>query len=363
MRLYFPLASAFVFFLGAQVAEAQSFNVDIGTNTTFPTPSSSYGAGAGQPGTWVARSPLVASATLTDIAGMPTTALLTRVGGNITFEFNNAGTTGDDQNLMDDIQDIGGIGGAATTWTFSNLQAGMYALYTYAWAPDSAMSITSVQGGSIDPTQACGGAWPGAQALGVTYARHRYDVAAGGSVAISIATTLGFGSINGFQLVKTSGTPATGFCFGDGSATACPCGNAGAAGNGCANSMNANGAHLGGSGLARVTSDTFVLNGTGMPNSSALYFQGVTQQNGGAGAVFGDGLRCAGGAIIRLGTKINVTGASQFPAVGDPSISVRGMVPGAGGLRTYQVWYRNAAAFCNPETFNLTNGVQVTWIP
>jgi hypothetical protein len=27
----------------------------------------------------------------------------------------------------------------------------------------------------------------------------------------------------------------------------------------------------------------------------------------------------------------------------------------------YQLWYRNAAAFCTPSTFNLTNGLDVTW--
>src|SRR5205085_2144000 len=33
----------------------------------------------------------------------------------------------------------------------------------------------------------------------------------------------------------------------------------------------------------------------------------------------------------------------------------------AGNVRTYQCWYRNAAAFCTVETFNLSNGRQVTW--
>jgi hypothetical protein len=41
---------------------------------------------------------------------------------------------------------------------------------------------------------------------------------------------------------------------------------------------------------------------------------------------------------------------------------VRGAVP-AGATRTYQVWYRNAAAFCTSDTFNLTNGLVVTWAP
>jgi hypothetical protein len=26
------------------------------------------------------------------------------------------------------------------------------------------------------------------------------------------------------------------------------------------------------------------------------------------------------------------------------------------------VWYRNAAVFCTASTFNLSNGLQVTWI-
>jgi len=153
--------------------------------------------------------------------------------------------------------------------------------------------------------------------------------------------------------------PAT-FCFGDGSGSACPCGNNGAAGNGCAHSLSASGAHLAGSGSTSLASDTLVLAGSNMPNSSSLYFQGTTQLNGGLGSTFGDGLRCAGGTVIRLGTKMNVSGASQYPTAGDPSVSVKGLVT-APGSRTYQVWYRNAATFCTASTFNLTNGVSATW--
>jgi hypothetical protein len=109
-----------------------------------------------------------------------------------------------------------------------------------------------------------------------------------------------------------------------------------------------------------VSADTFVLQGSQMPNSSALYFQGTTQQAAGAGAVFGDGLRCAGGTIIRLGTKTNVTGSSQYPEGADVLISVKGGLS-AGNVRTYQVWYRNAAAFCTSATFNLSNGLEVQW--
>ena len=157
-----------------------------------------------------------------------------------------------------------------------------------------------------------------------------------------------------------TGTP---FCFGDGSGTACPCGNASAVGaqEGCLNSL-ATAGRLRGTGVASIAADTFVLQGTGMANSSALYFQGTTQANTGLGTAFGDGLRCAGGTVVRLGTKTNAAGVSSFPGTADGSVSVRGGVP-AGATRTYQVWYRNAAAFCAAETFNLTNGLSVVWTP
>jgi hypothetical protein len=109
-----------------------------------------------------------------------------------------------------------------------------------------------------------------------------------------------------------------------------------------------------------VAADSLVLAGSGMPSSSALYFQGTSAVAGGAGTAFGDGLRCAGGAVIRLGTKTNALGASQYPVAGDLPVSVRGAVT-PGDTRVYQVWYRNAAPFCTPDTFNLTNGLAVAW--
>jgi hypothetical protein len=153
---------------------------------------------------------------------------------------------------------------------------------------------------------------------------------------------------------------ATVFCSGDGSAAACPCGNTGAPAHGCAWSGNPAGALLDASGSASISVDSLVLHGSAMPDSSALYFQGTTAVNGGPGAVFGDGLRCAGGTIMRLATRTNSAGASSYPVAGDQPISVRGQITSA-GTRTYQVWYRNAAAFCTPSAFNLTNGLSVEW--
>ena len=153
-------------------------------------------------------------------------------------------------------------------------------------------------------------------------------------------------------------------CIGDGlAAAACPCGNNSLAGaiEGCANSQGA-GASLRASGAARMSADTFLLQGSQMPNSSALYFQGTALSGAGLGTAFGDGLRCAAGSVIRLATRTNALGASSYPQGADLPISQRGLVP-VGATRVYQVWYRNAAVFCTASTFNLTNAAQVTWAP
>jgi non-ribosomal peptide synthetase component F len=65
--------------------------------------------------------------------------------------------------------------------------------------------------------------------------------------------------------------------------------------------------------------------------------------------------------IIELDSDIGPL--SQYPSGNDQPISVRGQIPLTGGFRTYQAWYRNAAPYCTPSTFNLTNGLQLTWLP
>ena len=183
-------------------------------------------------------------------------------------------------------------------------------------------------------------------------------------VALADMDTIGFPGVWMLR-ADCNGAVGTAYCFGDGTATACPCGNVGAAGSGCANSVNVNGAKLEAQGNASMTADSLTLRGTGMsPTGTCLYFQGTTRLSGGLGVVFGDGLRCAGGTIVRLGTKTNSAGASAYGnATADIPVSVRGQLPAGGGTRTYQVWYRNAVAFCTPSVFNLTNGLEIVWTP
>ncbi len=161
-------------------------------------------------------------------------------------------------------------------------------------------------------------------------------------------------------LLNCGAAAGTLFCSGDGMGTACPCGNNGLDGSGCANSQFAGGSSLAAIGTASIAADTLVLKATDTPQTSVLFFQGTTQQSGGAGIVFGDGKRCAGGTLSRLGTKTAVAASAQYPEGGDPSVSVRGHVS-VPGTRAYQAWYRNAASFCTSATFNLTNGYEIAW--
>jgi hypothetical protein len=146
----------------------------------------------------------------------------------------------------------------------------------------------------------------------------------------------------------------------------CPCGNHGAGTAGCEHAFGLGGARLEGVGNASVASDTVTLQLTGLnPNAAptALFFQGTT---GSEGTPFNDGLLCAGGAIVRMKGKSAVNGSVSFGfgRAGDPSVSVAGQVPPAGATRFYQVWYRNnAASFCTPLRFNMSNGVEIAWGP
>lgn len=158
----------------------------------------------------------------------------------------------------------------------------------------------------------------------------------------------------------------TPFCFGDiTQVIPCPCGQFGAAGEGCLNSSGTGGL-LSAAGSACVTCgpDTLMLTASGLPVPTfCILLQGSLELS--PPAPFGDGLRCVGGALLRLYTLPATGGTVSFPAIGAPSISARSMalsdpIP-AGGRRYYQVWYRDMASFCTPWTFNITNGIDVVW--
>ncbi|MCY2958993.1 MAG: CHRD domain-containing protein [Planctomycetota bacterium] len=158
------------------------------------------------------------------------------------------------------------------------------------------------------------------------------------------------------------------FCYGDGTGTACPCGNFSAVGDdeGCLHSGGVGARLRGYAGPApspSLSSDRLVLHVLrAPPNTPILFFQGTLAIAGGAGSVFGDGLRCVGGNTRRLAIKQGCGGQVGLPEPGDLPISISGGI-GTPSTMNYQAWYRNPPAFCTASTFNLTNGVRVNWVP
>jgi plastocyanin len=162
-------------------------------------------------------------------------------------------------------------------------------------------------------------------------------------------------------------TPGSTYCFGDGSlATPCPCGNSGAVGNGCANSANAAGAHLVATGT--TVPDTVVLHSSGEPASVlSIFLQGDVSNA--SGIVFGDGVRCVDGNLLRLYIKNAAGTAISAPQGVEPPVAAQSAFLGdtitPGSTRYYQVYYRDPTlSFCaNPpgNSWNVTNGWSLTW--
>ena len=158
----------------------------------------------------------------------------------------------------------------------------------------------------------------------------------------------------------TIGTSGQVYCSGDGSGTPCPCGNTGSAGAGCANGTFPSGAALSASGQASVGADSLVLQvADTTPGQPGLFFQGDNALNGGAGVPFGDGLRCAGGNVVRLEVRFAGNAGTAATTV---AIGATGGVS-AGDVRRYQWWYRDPVLSPCGTGFNFSNGLEVTWAP
>ena len=115
------------------------------------------------------------------------------------------------------------------------------------------------------------------------------------------------------------GSAFAGFCFGDGTGTACPCGNnSPSAPATAARARSAWAASSRRRGTASLAADTLVLHGHADAEQLGALLPGHGAGGRGAGGVFGDGLRCAGGTIVRLKPTTNVGGClavSRTPAI------------------------------------------------
>lgn len=153
-------------------------------------------------------------------------------------------------------------------------------------------------------------------------------------------------------------------CSGDGSVVACPCGNNGAPGRGCANSFGP-GAELLADGTTAPDTLKFYVRGM-PPGATTILLQGDALI---APVPFGDGLRCSAGNLRRIGRAGAFLGAMTIPACGTDAISTRSALVGdpltPGMVRHYTVYYRDASAtFCPAPTGSTSNATQtlsVVW--
>jgi hypothetical protein len=203
------LTAAGAIALTSLACNAQSFNVDIDALSPNPgngVPAASYEGAANQPGTWNSISPAsVTTSTLKNLNGINSSATFTRAtngtfsGGNLMiFDF---------AFLYNDWQQIA-VGAGDLVYSFNNLEAGDYLLYTYAHNTGTGgvakyTDVEVVSAGGPDVIQ-CGG-FLGANSFsefGISHIIHSKSVAAGGSITVKVRATTTPGVVNGFQLVK-----------------------------------------------------------------------------------------------------------------------------------------------------------------
>ena len=153
---------------------------------------------------------------------------------------------------------------------------------------------------------------------------------------------------------------------------ACPCANpASGPGRGCDNSAATGGASLSATGSARLSADDLSFTASGeLSNALSVLVQGDAYRLD--GAVYGQGVRCAGGQLKRLFSRNASGGSVAMPdfGAGDPSISSRSAARGdailAGESRWYLVFYRDPVVLGGcpaSSTFNATPTRQATWAP
>ncbi len=184
------------------------------------------------------------------------------------------------------------------------------------------------------------------------------------------------GDSNGFGDVFLHDRAATGFTSlcepWVSGVIACPCSNPpSGSGRGCDNSSSTGGASLSASGIAYLAIDSLAFATSGQnPTALSLVVQGSALVS--AGQVYGQGVRCAGGTLKRLYTKVASGGSISAPdfGAGDPTVSARSAAKGdviqPGQSRWYLVYYRdpNVLGGCDAwRTFNATQTGQVIWWP
>jgi hypothetical protein len=152
----------------------------------------------------------------------------------------------------------------------------------------------------------------------------------------------------------------------------CPCGNpAGGGARGCDNSDLTGGASIFGVGSVSLATPTLVFTTSGETSvASTIVMQGDAMLPN--GVVFGQGVRCVSGALLRLYIKSAVGGSITAPdfGLGDPDVPTQSASLGGpiapGQMRSYMAYYRDPIVLggCpSTSTFNGTNAGEVVWLP
>jgi hypothetical protein len=152
-------------------------------------------------------------------------------------------------------------------------------------------------------------------------------------------------------------------CFGDGSDSPCPCTSNVGTHAGCPSSEGRRGAQLTWTGHPKTSDSRLALHAQRLPpGATALLVQGTHQAH--PSLSFGAGLLCAvGGRTDIVARAASGIGTFDYPSQpGDVPIAIAGGVPPSGGLRVYQITYRDPLGFCG-STWNTTNAVVVLWGP
>ena len=264
---------------GVQIMPAPYLNIDVGTGS--PAPSPSFSGATTQKGYWNALDGAASSSgVLFNKDSMQTRVTISLTGSHQNFWYNNPGTSGDDELLLDDVQDL--LPGP-TTWSFSGLPPGSYRVTVYSWTPDWPQDhtrdwvITGSQG-----NQDCGGGpgFNGGYVLGQT---HVQDIGTVDPMGLALAIQAGelspqfIGSINGIQ-IEPSYAPTV-YCT--------PKFNS----LGCRPAIGATGISTATLGFGFVVSTTNVIN-----NKAGLYLYG---NSGPAAMPFQGGFVCMNGPIRR----------------------------------------------------------------
>jgi Tol biopolymer transport system component len=249
--------------------------------------------------------------------------------------------------------------------TATNLVLGLPTGYENVYVRDLDLRMTTVMSRGLNGLEGNGSS-------------SKPSITSGGRYVVfeSTASNLVSGDSNGWPDIFIHDRDAAGFSSmcnpGIDGVRACPCGNApSSADRGCDNSMTTSGAVLSASGVAYLSQDSLVFTTSGeKPTATSVLLQGTSVTV--SGVVYGQGVRCVGGALKRLFTKTASGGSITAPnfGAGDPTVSARSAAKGspisAGQSRWYLVFYRDPIVLGGcpvSSTFNATQTGQVTWSP